>query len=82
MFTGEFWTGAKALELGLTDGLGDMKSVMRQKLGDKVRLRVVGAEKGWLQRRLGLGTQFPNMNLPADLLATAEVRAHWARFGL
>ncbi|MBT4490477.1 MAG: S49 family peptidase [Rhodospirillaceae bacterium] len=82
LFTGEFWTGAKALELGLTDGLGDMKSVMRQKLGDKVRLRVVGAEKGWLQRRLGLGTQFPNMNLPADLLATAEVRAHWARFGL
>lgn len=82
LFTGEFWTGARAVEFGLTDGLGDLKSVLRQKFGDKVRLPVVGATKSWLQRRLGLASQLPYMNLPADLLATAEVRAHWARFGL
>lgn len=82
LFTGEFWTGARAVEFGLTDGLGDLKSVLRQKFGDKVRLPVVGATKSWLQRRLGLASQLPSMNLPADLLATAEVRAHWARFGL
>ena len=82
LFTGEFWTGARAVEFGLTDGLGDLKSVLQQKFGDKVRLPVVGATKSWLQRRLGLASQLPSMNLPADLLATAEVRAHWARFGL
>ena len=82
LFTGEFWTGARAVEFGLTDGLGDLKSVLRQKFGDKVRLPVVGVTKSWLQRRLGLASQLPYMNLPADLLATAEVRAHWARFGL
>jgi len=43
---------------------------------------VVGAEKSWLQRRLGLSSQLPAMNLAGDLLATAEVRAHWARYGL
>ena len=82
LFTGEFWTGARAVEFGLTDGLGDLKSVLRQKFGDKVRLPVVGVTKSWLQRRLGLASQLSSMNLPADLLATAEVRAHWARFGL
>lgn len=82
LFSGEFWTGAKAEGLGLIDGIGDLKSVLRQKFGDKVRLPVVGAEKSWLQRRLGLGTRLPEMNLAGDLLATAEVRAIWARYGL
>ena len=82
LFSGEFWTGSKAEGLGLIDGLGDLKSVMRQKLGDKVRLPVVGADKSWLQRRLGLSSQLPAMNLAGDFLATAEVRAHWARYGL
>jgi len=86
LFTGEFWTGAKAVELGLTDGIGDLKSVLRQKFGDKVRLPVVGADKSWLQRRLGMASQlsgvgFP-VNLPSDMLAAVEVRAHWARYGL
>jgi len=82
LFTGEFWTGAKAMEFGLIDGIGDLKSVLRRKFGDKVRLPVVGAEKSWLQRRLGLATQFSAVNLPADFLAAAEVRAYWARYGL
>ncbi|MFP6709157.1 MAG: S49 family peptidase, partial [Alphaproteobacteria bacterium] len=66
----------------LIDGIGDLKSVLRGKFGDKVRLPVVGAEKSWLQRRLGLSTQFSAVNLPADMLAAAEVRAQWARYGL
>ncbi len=82
LFSGEFWTGAKAQDLGLTDGIGDLKAVMRQKFGDKVRLPVIGAGKSWLQRRLGLASQLSSMNLASDLLATAEVRAHWARYGL
>jgi hypothetical protein len=47
-----------------------------------VCLPVIGAEKSWLQRRLGLATQFSAINLAADMLAAAEVRAHWARYGL
>ena len=82
LFTGEFWTGAKALDLGLTDGIGDLKSVLQNKFGEKVRLPVVGADKSWLQRRFGLATQLSRMDLPSDLLAAAEVRAHWARYGL
>ncbi|MBT6913400.1 MAG: S49 family peptidase, partial [Rhodospirillaceae bacterium] len=56
--------------------------VMRQKFGKKVRLPVIGAEKSWLQRRLGFASQITAMDLPGDLLAAAEVRAYWARYGL
>ncbi|MFP6749583.1 MAG: S49 family peptidase [Alphaproteobacteria bacterium] len=82
LFSGEFWTGARAVELGLTDGVGDLKSEMVKKFGVKVRLPVVGTDRSWLRRRLGLAAQFPVLDLPGDLLATAETRAHWARFGL
>ena len=86
LFSGEFWTGSKAADLGLIDGIGNLKAVMREKFGDKVRLPVIGAEKSWLQRRLGFASQLSAMdlpaNLPADLLAAAEMRAHWARYGL
>ena len=82
LFTGEFWTGSKAVDLGLTDGIGDLKSVLQRKFGEKVRLPLVGADRNWLQRRVGLTTHLSSMDLPFDLLAVAEARAHWARYGL
>ena len=54
LFDGEFWTGAKAVDLGLVDGIGHLRPVLRQRFGDKVQLRVVSAERGWLRRRIGL----------------------------
>lgn len=80
LFDGEFWTGAEALDLGLIDGLGHMRTVLRRKYGDKVRLRVVGARKS-LSRRLGLRAGGA-ASWPDDLLATVEERALWQRFGL
>ncbi len=84
LFTGDVWTGPKALELGLIDGLGDMRGVLRARFGDKVKLRVFGPRQGWLQRRFGITAPAPPD--PADwataLLDTALARAHWSRFGL
>lgn len=83
LFSGEFWTGARALDLGLIDGLGDLRSVLRARFGQKVRLRAFGGEKGWARRRLGLGLseQVP-ASWASDLAATLEARALWARYGL
>ncbi len=80
LFSGEFWTGRRALELGLIDGLGDLRSVMRARYGDKVRLRLVGGQRGWLMRRLRLDAS--SRDWARDLIAAAEERALWARFGL
>lgn len=87
LFSGEYWAGAKALEFGLVDGLGDMRSVLRKEFGDKVLTPVI-AERGWLARRLSGSTRFSGMDalmkpgLADDILSTLEARALWARFGL
>ena len=54
LFSGEFWTGRKAIELGLVDGLGDLRGVLRDRFGERVRIRPVAVRRG-LRRRLGLG---------------------------
>ena len=90
LFSGAFWTGRKALEVGLIDGIGDMRGVLREKLGDNVKLRLVAGSRPWLRRRLGLampgdgtgrGLGDPG-DWAAGLLAVVEERLWWGRFGL
>ena len=87
LFTGAFWVGRKAVELGLIDGIGDLRSVLREKFGDKVRLRVVGGPKPWWRRRPGAGgMELESRWEPAvwteGVLAGLEARSLWGRFGL
>lgn len=89
LFSGRFWTGRGALRLGLIDGLGDVRTVMHAKFGEKVRLRLIGESGRWWRRRLGLpgiagGPERSEArgDLPERLLAAAEERLMWARFGL
>jgi signal peptide peptidase SppA len=92
LFSGAFWAGRKALELGLIDGLGDLRAVLRGRFGEKVQLRVVQEGRRWF-RRPGLFIDAPSLaassavsslaaDLPGAALAAVEERALWARFGL
>ncbi|PLX44659.1 MAG: S49 family peptidase [Hyphomicrobiales bacterium] len=85
LFSGAFWSGGPALELGLIDGLQHMRSFLRAKYGDKVALKVMTAEKGWLKKRLGLA-RGPQALLPrdwaGDMIAALEERGLWSRFGM
>lgn len=88
LFSGAFWTGKRAKELGLVDALGDLRAVLRQRFGEKVRIRVVQEDRGWL-RRAGLRTAVGGLELgalaaelPGAALAAVEERALWARYGL
>lgn len=83
VFSGEFWTGRRALELGLVDGLGDLRQVMRERYGEKVRLRLIdGARRRW-RPRLSVETPAPDLAASAAALVDAvEERALWARYGL
>ncbi len=94
LFSGEFWTGAKAVELGLIDGIGELRQTLRARYGDKVALKRVDGERPWWRRRLGfagrqggplagpLAGRFGPEDWVAGLLAAVEERAHWSRFGL
>ena len=85
LFTGAVWTGRQALALGLVDALGDVRTAMRTRFGDKVALRLVAEARGGLLSRLlrrggapgGIGAGFA-----ADAIAALEERAAFARYGL
>jgi signal peptide peptidase SppA len=86
LFSGEFWTAQKALELGLVDSVGDMRSNLRERYGEKVRMPLITAERGLLGRRLpGVGA-FEALTrqggFAADLISALETRALWSRYGL
>ena len=56
LFSGEFWTAQVAIDLGLADRIGDLRAVMRERFGEKVRLPLIEAERGFLGRKLsGVG---------------------------
>jgi signal peptide peptidase SppA len=80
LFEGEIFTGQKGVEIGLVDGIGHLRGVLRARFGDKVKLRVFGADRGWLRRRLGLAGA--TADLAEGLAAAIETRAHWQRYGL
>jgi signal peptide peptidase SppA len=79
MFSGAFWAGRQALELGLIDGIGHMHDILREKFGKKVILKNIAASPGWGLKRLGFGTF---AELPAAAIDTLETRALWSKFGL
>lgn len=74
LFTGEFWLGARAVELGLVDGVAHIVPKLRELYGDKVRFARYGRKRGLLSRF--------GASLTQDALAAIEERAAYARFGL
>ncbi len=81
VFEGDIFTGLRALELGLIDGIGHLRTVIRGRFGDKVRLHPIGAPRSWLRRRLGL-TEPTGGDWAEGLLSAAEKRALWSHYGL
>lgn len=90
LFSGAFWSGPKALELGLIDGISDVRTKMRELFGNKVRLKVVPLDKGGLLSRLrrsASDTAYSELTssrlaFAEDLISAVEARALWSRFGL
>ena len=83
LFSGAFWTGKTALEMGLIDGIGDLRAVMRGRFGEDVRFRTLDDRRPWWRRRVGVaGGSTATPGWPAELIAAVEERLVWSRFGL
>jgi len=84
LFSGEFWTGKRALALGLVDAVGDLRSTLRDRFGDKVAMPLISSDRGFLGRRIfGIGGYaIAPAGLAEDMIAALEARALWAHFGL
>ena len=96
LFTGAFWAGEDALRMGLVDGIGEARGVLRAKYGEGVRPRLVQTVRPGLVARL-LRRGGPSMEMsaagllgggsaglldPTELMAALEERALWSRLGL
>ena len=89
LFSGEYWAGETAISLGLADAVGDLRSVLRARYGDKVKMPVIAPASGMLsgllgRRSAGAGTLTSLdgiAGLPDELISALETRAIWAKFG-
>lgn len=78
LFTGEWWTGMRGVELGLADAVGDLHETLHTRYGPHLNLKVIEPKRSWFGLpRLGFAA-----TLSGDISATIEDRALWARFGL
>jgi ClpP class serine protease len=86
LFSGEFWIAHAAIDLGLADRIGDLRSVLRERYGEKVRTPLISAERSFLGRKLpGIGplnALARQTGLADDVVSTLEERAIWSRYGL
>jgi serine protease SohB len=86
LFSGEFWTAQRAVELGIADSIGDLRSNLRERYGEKVRTPLISAERSLFGRRLpGIGSLDGLARQPgfaADVISALEARALWGRYGL
>jgi signal peptide peptidase SppA len=89
LFTGEYWAGETAVSLGLADQVGDLRSTLRARYGEKVLTPVIAPATGMLgglfgRRTPGAGSLAAldgGAGLPDELISALETRAIWAKFG-
>jgi len=83
LFSGDVLTGRMALARGLIDGIGDLRSVMRTRFGDRVRLVPIGVgrRRRWFARRRRPTVGDPSAML-GDLVDWLEARLLWAKYDL
>jgi signal peptide peptidase SppA len=86
LFSGEFWTGRKAVTLGVADGIGDLRTVLRQRFGEDVRTPLIGADRSLFGRtRSGVALKerlFGGAGFADEMISALEERALWSRYGL
>src|ERR1700734_694459 len=89
LFTGEYWAGETSVSFGLADAIGDLRSTLRARYGEKVQTPVIapatGMLSGLLGRRSAGASALSHLDgfagLPDELISALETRAIWAKFG-
>jgi signal peptide peptidase SppA len=88
VFSGEYWTGSKAIELGLADMIGDLRSTLRARFGENVLTPLISPARGWFGRvqpgvgAAGIEGLLGGAGFAEEIISALEARALWARYGL
>ena len=76
LFSGEFWSGKKAIELGLIDGIGNAEQILREKFGEEVKIKKFEKTKSWLAKKFSTSEDHAD-----KLVSILEERSIWQRYG-
>ena len=77
LFSGEFWSGSKAKDLGLVDEIGDSHQILKEKFGENVVIKKFEKSKSWLSKKLS------SSNDKVEQLANIlEEKSVWQKYGL
>ena len=77
LFSGEFWSGKKAKDLGLIDEVGDANQILKEKFGEDVVIKKFEKSKSWLSKKLSSSND--HMDNIANILDEKSV---WQKYGL
>ena len=77
LFTGEFWSGSKAKDLGLIDGLGNADEILKEKFGEDVVIKKFEKPKSWINKKLSGASESQIENL----INILEEKSIWQRYG-
>ena len=75
LFSGEFWSGRKALELGLIDGIGSVNEILKNKYGEDIIIKKFEKNKSWLAKKLSSEVQ------AEKIFNILEEKNIWQRYG-
>ena len=81
IFSGLFWVGQQAVKLGLVDGIGRIDETIKNKFGEKYKIKMIEPKKSFIQRKLSSKIS-PSLINTEELIEYFEDKAYWSRYGL
>lgn len=89
LFNGLFWTAKRGIELGLVDQIGDVRSVLKQRYGEKTQLRMIAPRSGLFGRRFSPFSEVREARQEAFIASAVSIlgeaiedQAIWSRYRL
>ena len=77
IFSGLFWVGSRAIELGLADEIGSINEVIKKRFGKKAKIKLIDQKKSFIQRKLS--SSIINID---EVMDKIEEKVMWSKFGL
>ena len=81
IFSGLFWVGKQAIDLGLADEIGSIHQIINERFGKKAKIKIIDQKKSFIQRKLS--SSLPESIIDTDkVIEKLEEKALWSRYGL
>ena len=81
IFSGLFWVGKQAIDLGLADEIGSIHQIINKRFGKKAKIKIIDQKKSFIQRKLS--SSLPKSIIDTDkVIEKLEEKALWSRYGL